>query len=189
MNNYRFFYSQAIFALVVAFQLSFSLSLDAQTPPPDSTSILSPKEMLFMCGTWKGEGWILQNRQRHTFIQEEMIMAKIDSQVLVVDGIGFAKDSFPDKKHVIHQAFGVIAFNPDLGTVSMLSYSAVGGKKETPMKRIGEKQLQWSFKDERGGTVRFSEDFSEEGVWKEKGEYSFDGKSWFPFFEMQLTRQ
>ncbi|WP_347924303.1 hypothetical protein [Pontimicrobium sp. SW4] len=71
----------------------------------------------------------------------------------------------------------------------MLSFSSAGDKMENELKLIGDKKLEWSFKDKNGGAIRFREDFSEDGVWLEQGDYSFGGIKWFPFFQMKLKKQ
>ncbi|MBC2846011.1 hypothetical protein [Winogradskyella flava] len=153
-------------------------------------TLKSVAQLNFMKGSWKGNGWIFINREKKEFSQSEIIKSKNADRILVIDGLGHAKDSInPETKKVIHDAFGIISFNEDLDAITMLSFSSTGDKMENELRLIGEKQLEWSFKDERGGTIRFREDFTTEGVWEEKGEYSFDGEKWFPFFYMKLERQ
>lgn len=149
-------------------------------------SLKNIEQLDFMKGTWKGEGWIYVNKERKEFTQTETIASKAENTVLVIDGIGYAKDSI---SRVIHNAFGVISYNQKERSITMISFSSTGGKMENKMKLIGYKKLEWSFKDERGGTIRFQEDFSEDGIWSEKGEYSSDGQKWLQFFEMRLTKQ
>jgi len=154
---------------------------------PDLLSNIN--QLQFMQGTWKGEGWIVIDREKKKFSQTETIRPRVENQILVIDGIGFSLDSNLKTLKVIHDAFGIISVNKDTKAVTMLSYSTTGGKMENNLKFIGDKKLEWSFKDERGGTVRFREDFSKEGVWIENGDYSFDGKNWFPFFQMTLKKE
>lgn len=143
-----------------------------------------------MIGMWKGEGWIQGQEGRKEFTQTESIQPKVEGKVLVIDGIGYGKGSPEDEARIVHNAFGVISFNEELQQLTMLSFATTGGKMENEMRITGEKTLEWSFKDERGGTIRFSEDFTQEGFWKEKGEYSPDGgKTWYQFFQMELKRE
>lgn len=147
-------------------------------------------DLNFMIGMWKGEGWIQSQSGRKEFSQTESIRPKVEGKLLVIDGIGYGKGSPEEEARVIHNAFGVISFNEELQQLTMLSFATTGGKMENEMRITGEKTLEWSFKDERGGTIRFSEDFTQEGFWKEKGEYSPDGgKTWYQFFQMELERQ
>ena len=149
----------------------------------------SIEDLNFMIGMWKGEGWIQSQSGRKEFTQTESIRPKVEGKLLVVDGLGYGKGSPEEEARVIHNAYGVISFNEELQQLTMLSFATTGGKMENEMRITGEKTLEWSFKDERGGTIRFSEDFSHEGIWQEKGEYSPDGgKSWYQFFQMELKR-
>ncbi len=149
-------------------------------------SLKTTDQLSFMKGTWSGEGWMYINRKKKEFTQTETIASKVDNTVLMVDGIGYAKE---DKNKVIHNAFGVISYNNDEKSITMISFSSTGGKMENRMKFIGNKKLEWSFRDEKGGTVRFREDFSEDGIWSERGDYSFDGQKWVTFFQMRLEKQ
>ncbi|WP_046757875.1 hypothetical protein [Kordia jejudonensis] len=149
-------------------------------------SLTTIDQLSFMKGTWKGEGWIYVNRVKKQFTQTETITPKVDNTLLMIDGLGYDKE---EKSKVIHNAFGVISYSKEKQAMTMISFSSTGGKMENQMKLIGDKKIEWSFKNEQGGTIRFREDFSEEGVWLEKGEYSADGKNWFPFFEMRLEKQ
>ncbi len=148
-------------------------------------SLKSIEQLYFMQGTWIGPGWIMKGRKREEFVQNEVINPKIDNTILVIDGIGHAKEA---EKKIIHNAFGVISFNEEMNSMTMLSYSTAGKKMENKIKLTGYKKLEWSFKDERGGTIRFREDFSQEGLWIENGDYSADGVNWFPFFQMTLEK-
>jgi len=172
---------QAMFFLLI---LSVTTTLWSQTEQRKD-SLVSIDQLGFMIGNWEGEGWIVgKDRAKKTFTQSESIVPKVNHTLLVIDGIGHSKEE-PEK--VIHNAFGVISYNDS--KMTMLSYSTAGDKMENEMLLTGDKTLEWSFKDERGGTIKFSEDFSTEGIWKEKGEYSFDGENWFQFFEMTLKKQ
>jgi hypothetical protein len=148
-------------------------------------SLKNLEQLSFMKGTWTGDGWMFINKEKKEFTQTETISSKVDNTVFMVDGIGYAKEN---KDKVIHNAFGVISYNIEEKSITMISFSSTGGKMENPITLIGDKKLEWSFKDEKGGTIRFREDFSEDGFWIEKGDYSFDGNNWFPFFEMRLKK-
>ena len=168
----------------------FAFKTQAQTSHVQPTdSFASIHDLSFMIGEWKGEGWIMINRERKTFTQTETIRPKMDSLILIVDGLGYSKEEVDGKKKVIHNAFGVISFDEESKSVKMLSYATTGGRRELELVRLGERKLYWAFKDEQGGTIRFTDDISNPGEWREKGEYSPDGQRWFQFFEMTLIKQ
>ena len=165
------------------------MAVFAQETINQEIKVTSVSQLDFLIGTWKGEGWKMdQNRQRVTFTQTETIVPKVENSILVVDGMGYAKDETSGESKVVHDAYGLMAVNEDLGIVTMLSYSVIGGKMETPIRLIGEKIIQWSFDTPNGGKTRFTADFSKEGFWTEKGEFSPDGERWFPFIEMNLEK-
>lgn len=151
-------------------------------------SLKSLEQLSFMRGTWKGSGWIMKGKERKEFIQNEIINPRIDNTILVIDGIGFDKESSNSEKKIIHNAFGIISYNENMNSMTMLSFSTTGKKMENEINLIGDKKLEWSFKDDRGGIIRFKEDFSQENLWIEYGEYSSDGEKWFPFFQMTLEK-
>ncbi len=145
----------------------------------------------FMQGEWTGEGWIMgKDRQRHNFLQKETIIGKVNGSTLVVDGRGLRLDSSnKPTEEVVHSAYGVIYFDPEKNNYTMLSFSEINGKLEATMILTGEQKLEWSFIDSKsGGTIRFTEDFSSPGQWKETGEITMNGKDWYKFMEMTLTK-
>ena len=64
----------------------------------------------------------------------------------------------------------------------------MNGRMESSLMWIGDKKLQWSFKDKNGTTIRFTEDYSVENTWKEIGEVTMNGDDWYQFFEMTLNK-
>jgi len=153
-------------------------------------TLSSLDDIHFMLGEWHGEGWFQRGPEKKYFVQEETIVPKVRGTLFMVDGVGYHKDSSRTAENIVHDAFGIISFNPERGGLTMLAYATTGGKMEVDFYRIGDKQLEWSFEGEGGGTVRFREDFRTEGIWLETGEYSPDeGKTWFQFFETRLERK
>ena len=154
-------------------------------------SIYNVNQLSFMSGSWVGKGWIVGRDQVvKNFSQHENVTSKISGNVLLIEGIGHAIDSTGVTEKVIHQAFGLITFNPNIKCVTMLSISPIGGRMETILKQKGDKIIQWSFDGPRTGSIiRFTEDFSKENIWNEVGEISMDGENWNKFFEMNLEKE
>lgn len=173
------------FILLVIGSVSFSQT----TLKTDS--IYNVNQLNFMEGNWVGKGWIIgRDQEVKNFSQQENVTTKISGNVLLIEGIGHAIDSTGVTEKVIHQAFGLITFNPNLKCVTMLSISPIGGRMETILKQKGDKIIQWSFDGPRKGSIiRFTEDFSVDGIWNEVGEISFDGINWKTFFEMTLRKE
>ena len=172
--------------LMILFSCNSFLFAQDTTAPVTSVEAIS-----FMEGTWEGSGWIMgKDRQRKTFSQKEIIQPKVHGQALVIDGLGYEVDAGGKQTDkVIHNAFGVISFNPELKKVTMITFSEMGGRMESELISLDNKKLQWGFKNpQNNSTIRFTEDFTEEGKWHETGEVSMDGKNWFKFFEMDLVK-
>ncbi|OJJ15277.1 hypothetical protein BKI52_38320 [marine bacterium AO1-C] len=140
----------------------------------------------FMLGKWQGKGWIMKGpKQKKEFTQTENVVAKAGGIAFMVEGLGKALDN---KGQIVHQAFAVISYNHQESRFEMNAFSKKHGQQITRLYQIGMKKMAWSFKDERGGTIRFSMDFSKANHWVEKGEYSPDGERWVQFFAMNLKR-
>lgn len=171
--------------LSILIVLSLSLTGFAQE------KIKSVDQLIFMKGNWTGTGWIIgKDRLKKTFSQSEIIKSKADNLVLMVDGLGLEIDSLGKiTDRVIHKAFGIISYNKDRESVTMISFSEMRGRMESDFELIDKKKIRWSFKEANGATIRFTEDFTDDGKWKEVGEVSMNGKDWYQFFEMNLIRK
>lgn len=178
---------------IIFFLIAFFVAINSygQNNNPDSAGVTinSVSQISFMEGTWIGDGWIMMGREKKEFVQTETITPKVNNTILVIEGLGLSKDTSLTQRQVIHDAFGIISFDKDNGRMMMTSFATTGGKTETELMLIGEKRLQWQFKAENGGTVRFTEDFTKDGEWIEVGEFSYSPDQWYKFFEMKLTRQ
>lgn len=170
--------------------LSVTTVTHSQPPASDSVgrSIDSLSQLSFMQGTWRGAGWVIIDREKHTFTQRETITPKVNKTILVIEGLGLSKDTTGHVQEVVHEAFGVIWYDKSKHEAMMTSFATTGGKTETALRLTGDRQLQWQFEDANGGIVRFTEDFTSEGVWHEVGEYQYAPGQWFTFFEMTLYR-
>ncbi|QCK16118.1 DUF1579 domain-containing protein [Mangrovivirga cuniculi] len=173
-----------IVLIIIGLNFTFSAYTQEKTESVD--------QLNFMVGKWDGNGWILgKDRIKKHFSQSEIIQSKVKGRALIVNGLGYEIDStgaITDRE--IHEAFGIISYNNERKTVTMISFSSMKGRMESDMMILGEKKLQWSFKDEKSGaTIRFTEDFSKENKWSEIGEVSMDGENWHQFFEMNLSKQ
>jgi hypothetical protein len=150
----------------------------------------STEQLGFMIGAWKGNGWILgKDRTKKYFAQSEIIQKKGNGKALMVDGLGHEIDSSGTvTDRVIHNAFGVLSFNKERETVTMITFSEMNGRMESDILWLGDRKLQWSFDAGNGSIVRFTEDFSDANQWKEIGEISMNGMDWYQFSEMSLNK-
>ncbi len=153
-----------------------------------AVTVESIEQLSFMIGDWEGDGWIMRGQEREEFSQTESIKPKVNNQVLVIEGLGLAKEETGITDRVVHDAFGFISRDMESGSILMTTFATTGGKTESTIYLIGENKIQWQFKADNGGTVRFTEDFSKTNEWHAVGEFSFSNDNWFQFFEMNLSK-
>jgi hypothetical protein len=148
----------------------------------------APKNQLsYMVGEWHGEGWQMSRSGRETSMIKEIVECKLDCNLIVVSGLGTKTDPTTGVVTVVHEAFGVITYDHNSGKHMIRAYKG-NDVIEAELVLLEEKVFQWSIPAPGGGTVRFTVDFTQPDVWKEKGEYSRDGVTWMPSMEMELRK-
>jgi hypothetical protein len=143
----------------------------------------------FLVGTWKGKGWILKGRERKNFTITETIQPKLNGEIIVVDGLGKSKDEKSGEEKIIHQAYGIFFYDKEIKKLKFRFYKADGAEGETTPE-FSENRMVWQFDvPEYEVTTRFTEYINDKGNWLEIGEVTRDkGKTWFKFFEMELSK-
>lgn len=173
---------------VVAFVLLLAATVHAQAPGPNHAELEAMKKLDYMVGRWQGESWLLgPGGQRFTSRGGETVQWKLGGKILLVEGL--FKSTAPDgQEFTSHETLGVISYSVPEGRYSFRTYVARGGVGDHELKRVGEREWQWSPTSRGGSQVRFTLCFTEDGKWHEIGERSTDGQTWQKFFEMTLTR-
>jgi hypothetical protein len=165
MNRY-------LLILLFLLQSIYSQSLDV-----DSISKSQISKLAFLVGNWEGNGWLIgRDRKKSEFSQTEKIKFKLDSSLILIEGLGRA-----DGK-VIHNALALITFNKEEKNYSFQSYLQNGRKGNFKGELIDNK-FYW-YPNEM---TRYIIWLNEKDQWYEKGEYNREG-NWFQFFEMTLNR-
>ncbi len=157
----------------------------------EAKRIAEMKKMDFLIGTWKGKGWIILPSGRETFTVTESLESKLNGQIVVVDGLGKSKDEKTSKERIVHQTYGIFSYDADADKIQFRWYKAVGGEENLSTIDVsGDNKFSWGFDvPENGVKVKFSESINEKGNWLEIGEMTRDGgKTWFKFFEMELSK-
>ena len=179
MNKFRIV-STLIFYLVV--NISFSQN--------DATMIQnSVKNLSFMIGDWEGKGWTATREGKVFSDVKEKAEYKLDSSILIVEGLGTKTDAISKEVKVVHNAFGVIFFNSTDNSLNIRAYKEGGGVATSKIEFIDEKVIQWSMDIPNGSKVKFTVDFNTDGKWIEIGEFSRDGLNWVEFLGMELTKK
>ena len=137
-----------------------------------------------MEGKWEGTGWRMNpDGSKSNSNVLENIYFKLDSTLLVLEGLG--KN---DNGKIVHNAFGLISFDPFKKKINMKSFLSNGLSTDADFEVIeANRSYKWWFKDNRGGTIKYSINIKGE-TWNEIGEYSRDEESWTKFFEMNLKK-
>lgn len=138
-----------------------------------------------MVGDWEGTGYLSMPTGKESSAVTEKIRYKLDSTVIMAEGKGIA--TLPDgTKKVVHNALGVISFNPFTKQYQMNSFVSKGMSTQAKFEIIDTNNMVWWI--EAGpSTIRYSLTIKD-GVWKEIGERSMDGQNWQQFFEMELMK-
>lgn len=162
-----------IFALSVFLAgQSFSQSFATDTISKSEISKLD-----FLIGNWKGNGWIMgRDRTKSEFVQSEKIQFKLDSTIILIEGLGKSNGI------ITHNAMAIISFNKEDTNYIFQSYVQNGQKGEFKGELVDGK-FYWYLNE----NMRYIIWINENEQWYETGEFNREGK-WYQFFEMTLDR-
>ncbi|MBL7959737.1 hypothetical protein JNL27_05790 [bacterium] len=156
--------------------------------PDNSAQVAEMKKLAAFIGEWKGEGWMeYRPGQRSEFKGKETILPKLSATVIHIEGIHTSNIKGQDV--VVHDALGIISFDPNMKQYRFRSYLATGISQDNELKIVSNNKFEWGFGDEKRGHFQFTIDLSEPGKWVETGMKSADGVTWQKFFEMTLQKQ
>lgn len=147
------------------------------------------QDISFLQGEWKGDGWIqLESAGRSTFDQSEKIYWKLDSTLLIVEGVGINKTEgkAPDTAHL---AYAVLSWNEPDSSYHMRAYRSTGEFVDAPAELVNDSTFVWYFEIPHYVMTRYTVTVSGGNTWHEIGEHSGDGSSWTKFMEMTLRRE
>ena len=167
--------------------LLVSMVIAVQAQDQSNAGRTRMKALSYFVGTWKGEG-IVQRREGGPLkvLQEEKIEWKVDTLVLVIEGIG--KDPATLKK--LFHAFACVSFNTQSQEFNMKSFIMDGRQTDAYFKVVADNQFEWGFDLPNKAKIKYTINLSRQNkTWKEKGEYSPDGTTWYPTIELNLTKQ
>lgn len=168
------------FLIAIALLLSFLPCLGQGPQVKNEAVIEKMKEVHFLVGEWKGEGWSMIGGRKETSIVEEKVVPKAAGTVLAVEGVG--KDS---RGNVVHNAFAVIYADPSGKGFKMRSFLQNGKGGEFGMTQ-DKGVIVWTIPSER--TVRYTIKLDAQGRWHEIGEVDMGEGKWYQFMEMTLKK-
>lgn len=163
--------------------------LAAQGPPgPSPEQVAAMAELAWLEGTWEGSGWIQMGPEhREEFTVRETAELELGGLVVVVRGEGFGATADGGQRKV-HDALGVIEFDPAAGEYRMHAWQMQGRSIVAPAEMV-DGGFRWSLPETPAGPIRYTLRHTDDSHWHEVGEISRDGgESWFQFFDQKLTR-
>jgi hypothetical protein len=145
------------------------------------------KQLAFLAGKWEGTGLMRRGPGEPAKAKvTEVASFKLQGSVLLLEGRGLAKT--PDgTEMVVHDAMAIISYDRAKKRFVIRTYRA-GGEMLEPEIEVADRKIAWQFDEPRAGRIRFTLTVGDDGVWREIGEASRDGKNWFGFFEMELKK-
>lgn len=161
----------------------FLSAAQAADAPDKAAHQAAMQKFAFLVGEWEGSGSIAMGPgPRQPFTQTERIQFRHDGTLLMIEGHG---------KHAstgasVHDALAIVTYDAPKGKYRFRSFAAVGRYAEAEAIVDGNRMTWWM----KPGpvTVRYTI-VVDNGIWKEIGESSPDGKTWTPFFEMTLRKK
>ena len=156
----------------------------AQMPDFSKDIKLAMKQIEIMDGKWEGSGWRMNpdGTKSNSDVVENLYF-KLDSTLLVLEGLGTDDDG-----KAVHNAFGIISFDPFKKKFQMKSFLSNGLSTDADFEVVEpNKSFKWWFKPPRGGTVKYTISY-QDNIWTEIGEFSKDEENWVKFFEMNLKK-
>ena len=166
--------------IALAFALTFALH--AQMPREASDDHLAAmKKLSFLVGEWQGESWMQMGPEKRTSKGTEVVQLKLGGLLLVVEG------RFESGGQVIHNAYGVLSYDPRAKQYRFHAYTANGYMADAKVD-VKETGFDWSFEPNPGTTVRYEMRLDDKGEWLEKGFFVREGNP-IQFFEMRLKKK
>lgn len=162
--------------------LALGIGLSSMAQAPANNSKDQMKKLAMWEGRWVGTGTTQMQGKSESSSVVETIEWKVDGHALLINGLGKNKDG-----KVVHEALGVLSFDTKENRYRFHTWLRDGRTADTWFIALGENDYQWGF-DIPTGKIRYTIKLTQT-TWVENGEFSSDGNQWFPFFQMQLTRQ
>jgi hypothetical protein len=158
--------------------------------PPENMAKEKMKLFAFWEGTWRGEGSTQMGPgPAKTSSVEETLQYKLDGTIMLIEGIGKARDGQTGTAHVVHHAVAILSFDQASGQYKFQTYLKDGRSTPAVLKVLDENKYEWGF-DTPNGKIKYSITIDPSNkTWNEIGHFSNDnGTTWMKFFEMNLKK-
>lgn len=142
------------------------------------------RKLDWLVGEWTGEAATQMGPgKREKAAMTERVQSKLGGRVLLIEGLGKGPAG-----EIVHDALAVASWDDATKKYRFDAWTARHGYVEAWLE-VGENNARWGFDTPQGGKVRYTIARTENGQWRETGDFSRDGKQWMPFFEMTLTKK
>lgn len=159
----------------------------AQAPGPDPRIAEAMGKLDFLLGRWEGEGSFHMGPGEPKSVHiTEHAYPKLDGMVVLLEGHGTAADLESGEQVTVHNAFGVLSYDPKAERYLLRAINREGLTVDV-VPEVGEQRFVWGF-ETRAGSFRYTLTLDEQGRWHEVGEINREADTWNQFFEMTLTR-
>jgi len=146
------------------------------------------RKLDFLLGDWKGEASIQMGPGKpQPALQTERVQSKLGGKALLVEGLGKRKLEDGTAGEVVHEALALLSWDEATKKYRFDAWTERAGYVEAWLE-VADNKAVWGFDTPQGGKIRYTIALNEKGQWHEAGEFSRDGTSWLPFFEMTLTK-
>lgn len=175
---------KTLLIILIAF---FSVTLSqAQGTAPESLK-QEMKKLGYMTGKWKGEATIRQQDGSVLKIsQEEIIQYKLEGTVILIEGIG-RNPEVGDA--IVFNALAIVSYNPNTKSFAFKSHVLDGNQTDAYFKIIKDYNFEWGFDTPNKAKIKYTIVLNPSAkTWVEKGEYSPDETTWYPFMDMNLIK-
>jgi hypothetical protein len=161
--------------------------LSAQPTP--ETHPLKSEIFAVWAGRWEGSSSLQMGPgEPKKATVDESIQYKLDSTILLIEGIGRHVEPNGTQGPIVHHALAVLSFDPQKDAYAMRSYLANGQSTDAWFKTQPDGLFQWGFEAPNVNmryTIRID---TTQLTWHEIGEFSRDGTNWFKVLEMNLKK-
>lgn len=174
--------TRSLIVAMLGSTLLFSNSASAQRPGAGVAVDSAMAPLAWLIGEWEGEGTMRSRTGSDVASVREKVEGRLDGRVLVIEGVG--RDRVAGSGKVVHHAFGVLSYDPEKRRYLFRAFRD-GGVMDAESS-FADGVFTWEIAIPNGRSrYRIRQEGAE---WVETGEYSLDGSTWRPFFEMRLHR-
>ncbi|MDR7332659.1 hypothetical protein [Roseateles asaccharophilus] len=143
--------------------------------------------LAWMAGEWKGESTMRRPEGQLRSLSWERVIVAAGGTALLIQGRHHAIKPDGTPGDVVHDAAGLLSFQPRTGKHRFVAQLANGRSGDFEARVEGDKLL-WSMPAGEGQQIRYEIQRNAAGQWAEEG-FFCRGESCQPFFKMTLTKQ